>query len=155
MKLRRIALALFVLILPASLSAQPQVQTVAGWRIASGGTGDGGRFVRLSRNGRGYRLAHYLEFWRGNGGVAIAASFRRGACRSGDTDGIVPTVQALSRATFDIRLADYLRECPLPRGEAVALRRTLNAAWPHFLARARRALAATEAENRAIENYGR
>jgi len=155
MKLSRIALALFALILPGTLVAQPPVAAVAGWRIASGGTSDGGRFVRLSRNGRGYHLVHYLEFWRGNNGVAIAANFRRGACRSGDAEGMIPTEQALSRATFDMRLAGYLRECPLARGEAVALRRSLNAAWPRFLARARRALAATEAENRAIENYGR
>ena len=102
----------------------------------------------------GTEFEHYIEYWRGNGGVVISDTFRRGACRSGNSSAIVPHEQALSRETFDQRLADYLRECPLPRAETVALRRTLNAAWPRFLASARRARAAMDAENETIARHG-
>ena len=68
---------------------------------------------------------------------------------------IVPLDLGTSRRSFDQRLASYLRECPLPRAEAAALRRSLTRAWPRFLRQARRARAAMEAELRAIENYGR
>lgn len=138
----------------APANARMRSETVAGWRIASGGSGDGGHLVRLSRHGRGYSFEHVLEYWRGNGGVVMGASLRRGACRSGDASAIVPHELGLSRETFDQRLADYLRECPLPRAEAATLRRTLNAAWPTFLARAHRARAAIDAENEAIVRHG-
>jgi hypothetical protein len=148
-------LALFLLALPATpAAAQLRSESVAGWRIAYGGSGDGGHVVRLSRNGRGYRLSHELEFWRGNGGVVMGATFRRGRCRSGDAGVIVPFEQGLSRATFDMRLADYLRACPLPRAELAVLLRGLDRAWPRFLRRARRALAAIRAENEAIVRHG-
>jgi len=135
-------------------NARDRTETIAGWRIVSGGSRDGGYVARLVRHGRGYRFEHHLEFWRGNGGVVISATFRRGACRSGDASAIVPFEQGMSRATFDMRLADYLRECPLPRREASALRRTLNLAWPRFAAAARRALATMEAEIEAIIRHG-
>lgn len=135
-------------------NARTHSETVAGWRIAHGGSGDGGHVVRLSRRGRGYSFEHYLEYWRGNGGVVMGAAFRRGACRSGDASAIVPHELGLSRETFDQRLADYLRECPLPRAEAAALRRTLNAAWPRFLGAARHARATIDAENEAIVRHG-
>ena len=139
---------------PADAQTRTRTQIVAGWRIASGDSGDGGHAVWFSRRGRGYRLEHYLEFWRGNGGVVTSATFRRGACRSGDASAIVPFEQGMSRATFYSRLGNYLRECPLPRAEAAALRRSLNAAWPRFHAAARRAHAAMNAEIEAILRHG-
>ena len=134
--------------------AQSGAETIAGWRVEYGGSGDGGHMVRLVRRGRTYQLEHHLEYWRGNGGVAISASFRRGECRSGDGGGIIPSDQGMSRAAFDQRLADYLRECPLSPAEEAALRRTLNAAWPRFAARAAEARAAMEAEAEAIARHG-
>ena len=158
MNARRLSLPLFAvaaLALAASpVAAQNRSETVAGWRIGSGGSGDGGYVARLSRRGRGYSLEHRLEFWRGNGGVAISASFRRGDCRSGDAGGIVPFDEGMSRAAFDRRLADYLRECPLPRAEDAVLRRTLDLAWPRFAAAARRARSAMEAQIDAIVRHG-
>lgn len=145
---------LFSLLASDPAFARDRIERIAGWRVASGGTGDGGRFVSLSRRGPGYAFEHHLEFWRGNGGVVIGASFRRGACRSGDASAIVPTDQGLSRAMFDDRLAGYLRECPLPPAEADAFRRTLDVAWPRFIALADRARAETEAENEAIARHG-
>jgi hypothetical protein len=139
---------------PADAQTRIRTQSVAGWRIASGDSGDGGYAVWFSRRGRGYRLEQYLEFWRGNGGVATSATFRRGTCRSGDASAIVPFEQGLSRATFEMRLANYLREYPLPRAETVTLRRSLNAAWPRFFAAARRARAAMNAEIEAILRHG-
>lgn len=147
-------LAAAALLAPSPVEAQARRETIAGWRIETGGTGDGGHMVRLVRNGRGYRFEQYLEFWRGNGGVAASASFRRGACRSGDASAIVPFEQGMGRESFDRALADYLRECPLPRAEEARLRRTLNAAWPRFAARAAQALAAIQAENEAIVRHG-
>lgn len=140
---------------PSPASARTGALTVAGWRITHGGTDDGGYFAQLGRSRRSYRLVHYLEFWRGNGGVSVMATFERGACRSGDAVGIVPFDEGMSRGFLDARVADYLRECPIPRAEAVALRRSLNAAWPRFIAQARRERARMTAEIRAIENYGR
>jgi hypothetical protein len=154
---KRLAILFGIALLGAAAApagAQTRMQTVAGWRISLGGSGDGGHLVRLSRRGRGYRFEHFLEYWRGNGGVVMGASFRRGACSSGEAGAIVPHALGLSRATFDQRLADYLRECPLPRAERAALRRTLDAAWPRFLAFARRARAAMDAENEAIVRHG-
>ena len=144
----------FAVLAAEPASARDRVEHIAGWRLSAGGTGDGGRRVGLSRRGRGYRFEHHLEFWRGNGGVVIGASFRRGDCRSGDASAIVPFEQGMGRAMFDERLADYLRACPLPRAEADAFRRGLDAAWPCFAALAERARAETEAENEAIARHG-
>jgi len=109
----------------------------------------------MSRRGRGYRFTYYFEFWRGNGGVVVAGEFRRGACNGSDSGPIMPFAQGMSRAFMNGRLSGYLRACPLPRAEALALRRGANAAWPRFAALARRARAAMDAEDRAIMNYGR
>ena len=158
MNARRLSPPLLALAALAAASApgaaQNRSEAVAGWRIGSGGSGDGGYVARLSRRGRGYSLEHQLEFWRGNGGVAISAGFRRGACRSGDAGGIVPFDEGMSRASFDLRLADYLRECPLPRAEEAVLRRTLDLAWPRFAAAAHRARSAMAAEIDAIVRHG-
>ena len=140
---------------PASAQPRDRVETVAGWRITSGGSGDGGYMARLTRRTRGWSYSHSIEYWRGNGGVVMADEFRRGRCRSGDISAIVPFELGTSRASFDQRLASYLRECPLPRAEAAALRRSLARAWPRFLRQARSAEAAMLAELRTIENYGR
>ena len=131
---------------PSSVLARDRVETVAGWQISSGGSGDGGHVARLTRRGRGWFYLHEVEYWRGNGGVVLSDEFRRGRCRSGDASAIVPMELGTSRQTFDQRLADYLRECPLPRAEAAALRRSLARAWPVFLRHARRARAALDAE---------
>jgi hypothetical protein len=139
---------------PQAALAQPRTQNIAGWHITSGGSGDGGHEVRLTRRGPGYRYEHQLEYWHGNGGVVMVDTFRRGRCRSGDASAIVPVELGTSRATFDQRLTDYLRECPLPRAEASALRRSLVRAWPHFLRHARRARAAMEADSAAIARHG-
>jgi hypothetical protein len=149
----RLLLALSLLTPPAI--AQPRAETVAGWRITSGGSGDGGHAVRLTRRGPGYSYEHNLEYWHGNGGVVMGDEFRRGRCRSGDASAIVPLELGMSRETFDQRLTDYLRECPLSRAEEAALRRSLDRAWPRFLRHARRALAAMEADSAAIERHGR
>lgn len=148
------ALALLAPLAAPPAFAQRRAETIAGWHITSGGSGDGGHEVRLTRRGPGYRYEHQLEYWHGNGGVVIADSFRRGRCRSGDASAIVPVALGTSRTTFDQRLADYLRECPLPRAEAAALRRSLARAWPHLLRHARRARAAMEADSAAIARHG-
>ena len=151
----RLALPLLALLgLAAPADGRNRSEAVAGWRIVSGGSGDGGHVAGLSRRGRGWRLEHNLEFWRGNGGVVISAEFRRGDCRSGDSSAIVPIEQGMSRAMFDDRLADYLRACPLRPAEEAELRRTLRLAWPRFAARAAEALAAMEAELEAIARQG-
>lgn len=160
MTLRLASCLLLALALPGPLAAQDvlpgnRTQTIAGWRITSGGSGDGGYMVRLTRRTRGYAYTHYLEYWRGNGGVVIQDEFRRGRCRSGDASAILPFELGTSRTSFDQRLASYLRECPLPRARAAELRRSLARAWPHFLRQVRRQRAALDAELRAIENYGR
>lgn len=157
MTIRLAAAQLLALALLATSSAlaQTRTQTVAGWRITSGGSGDGGYMARLSRRTRAYAFAHYIEYWRGNGGVVMSDEFRRGACQSGDQSGIVPFPLATSRRTFDQRLSSYLRECPLPPAQAAELRRSLARAWPHFLRHVRRQRAALDAELRAIGNEGR
>lgn len=128
---------------------------VAGVRVESVAESDGGRLVRMRREGRDYSLEYSLEFWRGNGGVVVGATFRSGKCRSGDASGIQPTDEAMARATLDLRLGDYLRECPLAPARERRLRRSLDAAWPSFSALARQALSETVAENQAIADYGK
>jgi hypothetical protein len=128
---------------------------VAGVHIESIAESDGGYLVRMRRAGAGYRLDYSLEFWRGNGGVVVGATFRRGKCRSGDADVIQPTAESMARATLDFRIGEYLRECPLTRAREAELRRSLGLAWPSFSAFAEKALAATAAENQAIADYGK
>ena len=157
-RLHAAALSLALALSGASLLATPAAaadrrRTVAGWQVESVSEQDGGRLVRLSRRGRGWRFEHHLAFWRGNGGIVLGASFRGGDCRSGDADMTVGTATALSREGFDGRLADYLRECPLPEADAAALRRGIDAAWPLFTAWAWEAEAATEAEAAAVARY--
>jgi len=130
-------------------------ESVAGVRVEEVDQMVGGTLVRLSRRGRGYRIEYYLEFWRGNGGVVVGAEFRSGDCLSGDSSNIEPTDQAMTRADFDRRLADYLAECPLGAAREADLRRRLDAAWPTFSDFAQEALAAVEAEIQAIVDYGR
>ena len=129
--------------------------SVAGFRIAAIAESDGGRLIEMKRKGQGYRLEYYLEFWRGNGGVVVGATFRRGDCRSGDAGAIQPTDDAMTRNNLENHLGEYLRECPLSPAREAELRRRLDAAWPAFSALAEQALAATVAENVAIENYGK
>jgi hypothetical protein len=69
-------------------------RVVAGVRVDMVAESDGGRLVRMRRSGPGYRFDYSLEYWRGNGGLVVGATFRRGKCRSGEADGIVPTDQA-------------------------------------------------------------
>ena len=130
-------------------------RTIASVKVEAIAESDGGRLVRLRRKGAGYAFEYYLEFWRGNGGVVTGATFRRGKCRSGDAGAIEPTENAMSKRGLDDSLDDYLRECPLGREREAELKRSLDAAWPVFSALAERALAETEAENLAIENYGK
>lgn len=152
-----------ILWLPAPSDAQPldpdsrivSSETVAGVRIESIAESDGGLLVRMGKKGPGFSFEYSLEYWRGNGGVVTGSTFRRGTCRSGDAGGIQPTEQAMARTTFESRLGDYLRECPLPPARERALRRSLESAWPAFSKLAGQALAATIAENQAIENYGK
>jgi len=144
-----------LLALAAPADARETSQAVAGWRIRDVHESDGGHLVILSRRGAGWRFAYQLNFWRGNGGVYVGATFSAGACNSGDAEMLRPPEAALARASLEAWLADYLGECPLPAAEEARLRRTLDAAWPVFAARAAEAEAAIEAENRAIENYGR
>ena len=157
MRLRPRAAWLLLTVLASPLAAQivERRATIAGVRIEEVDQEDGGTLVRLARRGQGYRFEYHLEFWRGNGGVVVGASFRRGDCRSGDSSTIQPTDEAMTRANLDRRLADYLRECPLGRSGEAALSRQLDAAWPTFSAWANAALAAVEAENQAIADYGR
>lgn len=129
-------------------------ESVGGLRIESIAESDGGTLVRMKRKGKGYRFEYYLEFWRGNGGVVVGALFRAGECRSGEAGGLQPTEDAMRRANLDGKLADYLRECPLAPAREAELRRRLDSAWPRFSALAEKALAAIEAENEAIANYG-
>ena len=130
-------------------------ESVAGVRIEEIDEMDGGTMVRLARRGRGYRFEYSLEFWRGNGGVVVGAGFRSADCRSGESDSIQPTDEAMTRASLDRRLADYLAECPLGAAREAELRRRLDAAWPTFSAWAQDALDALEAEIQAIVDYGR
>lgn len=130
-------------------------RTIDGTRVEAIAESDGGRLVRMVRGGRGYRFEYLLEYWRGNGGVVVGATFRRGECRSGDASVIQPTEDAMARSTLDFRIGEYLRECPLGPAAERALRKSLDAAWPAFSAMANEARAATEAENQAIADYGK
>ena len=156
MRIRLTKCLLLALALPTSLAAQPiqppdRAETVAGWRISSGGSGDGGYEARLERRGRGWSFSHLIEYWRGNGGVSVHDEFR-GNCRYGTgEDGILPYWTATSRARLDRQLTTYMRECPLPRAEAAALRASLARAWPHFLRHVIRQRAALDAEFRWME----
>lgn len=152
---RRLLLILVASSPLAPPSATARTETVAGWRIWSGPSGDGGDDVRLTRRGRGYVIDRLLDYWHGNSGVSSHDEYRRGGCASGGEDGILPFWTATSRARFERQLAAYLRDCPLPAAEAAALRRSLARAWPVYMRHVRRARAAMDAENRAIENYGR
>lgn len=130
-------------------------RTIASVTIEAIAESDGGRLVRMRRKGARYAFEYHLEYWRGNGGVVVGAAFRSGKCRSGEADAIVPYEQGMARAMLDSRLGDYLRECPLPPARQAELRRSLDAAWPAFLALAEDARAAIDAENQAIADYGK
>ncbi|HEY5721076.1 MAG TPA: hypothetical protein VIT45_02015 [Allosphingosinicella sp.] len=130
-------------------------RTIASTHVEVIAESDGGRLVRLRRKGAGYAFEYYLEYWRGNGGVVVGATFRRGKCRSGDASAIRPTEDAMARTTLDFRIGEYLRECPLARAREAELRRSLDSAWPAFSALAEQARAETEAENQAIADHGK
>lgn len=130
-------------------------ESVAGWRVRMIAENDGGQLVTLSRRASGWRFEYTLNFWRGNGGIYVGSTLRRGSCRSGDAEMLRPVEDALARASLDGWIADYLRECPLSAASEADLRRTLDAAWPLFARRAQEATAAMEAENEAIANHGR
>jgi hypothetical protein len=130
-------------------------RTVASARVEAIAESDGGRLVRIRRKGVGYAFEYHLEFWRGNGGVVLGATFRHGKCRSGDADLIQPTKDAMAKAMLDFRIGEYLRECPLAAAREAELRRSLDAAWPEFSKLAEEARAATEAESQSIADYGR
>ena len=152
-----------LLLLEASVSVQRldpdsrfvSSKSVAGVRVESIAESDGGLLVRMRRKGRGHSFEYSLEYWRGNGGVVVGATFRRGECRSGDADIIQPAEDAMARATLDFRLSEYLRECPLAPPRERELRQSLAAAWPAFSRLAEAAWAATNAENQAIADYGK
>jgi len=146
-----IALALLL----AAAAPGDRHQVAAGWHVDSASEHDGGTLITISRRGPGWRFAYHLNFWRGNGGVYVGAEFSVGRCRSGDAEMLRPAEDAFARSSADGWLNDYIRECPLPAAREAELRRSLDAAWPTFLARANEANDAMEAEDEAIANYGR
>lgn len=150
-----LAFALLAPLTAPPAAARDRVQIIAGWRVVSGPSGDGGHAVRLTRRTRLWAFDQQIEYWHGNGGVSMQGEFRRGSCGSAGESGIVPWAHATSRRWFDRQLAAYLSECPLPRREAAALRASLARAWPAWQRQVRRARAAMDADARAIENYGR
>lgn len=159
-RLRATALALcFVASVAASsLLASPAAdrrRTVDGWRVEAVSEGDGGRIVRMSRRGRGWRFEYHLAFWHGRGGgIMIGAHVRSGRCSTGEADILQEPNAAISRDNLEALLQSYLAECPLSASQATLLRRSLDAAWPLFAGWAREAQAATLAEAAAIESYG-
>jgi len=160
MRLRLLGAIGAALLLAAAAPRDPDSRLIARRTIASAqieaiAESDGGRLVRIRRKGIGYGFEYSLEYWRGNGGVVVGATFRSGKCRSGDSGAIQPTGEAMARDALFLRLDGYLRECPLPPAREGELRRSLDAAWPAFSALAERALAETRAENAAIADYGK
>lgn len=139
---------------PASAQARDRVENIAGWRVSSGDSGDGGYDARLERRGRGWSFSHLIEYWRGNNGVSVHDEFH-GNCRYGaGENGIIRFWEGVSRPRFDRQLASYLRSCPLPRAEAAAMRRSLDRAWPVFMRHARRQRAGMDAELARIARGG-
>jgi hypothetical protein len=146
--------ALFLL----AASLQPDDERVirqralAGWTVADIAESDGGRLVRMHRSANGFRLQFHIAFWRGNAARIQGTLLERGDCTGGDE--IDPGLRPQERYVRE-RFVAHLSDCAASAGEARTALRGFAEAYALAARWADEAEAATDAERRAVADYGR
>lgn len=140
----------------ALLAAQPfdpppdRRRAVGDWLVEHVGEEDGGRIVRMSREGEGFELSHRSAHWRGNRHPYRGGSVRWHGCSRGGEEG---QADALTAAEVRALLSDWLAECDASPGEAGALLDGFERAFALTVEWNGDAQMATEAEVQAIIDY--
>jgi hypothetical protein len=144
-------LLLAALVQPADERVMRQ-RTVAGWLVADIAESDGGRLVRMHRRAGGIRLQFHIAFWRGNARRIQATLIERSDCTDGDEvdPDLLPQDRTI-RALFE----RHLSTCAATPAEARAALSGFAQAHAFAARWADEAEAATNAERRAIADYGR
>ena len=127
-------------------------RAVAGWQVAYIAESDGGRLIRMHRRANGIRLQFHIAFWRGNAARIQGTLIERSDCTDGDE--VDPSLRPQDRhvrALFERHLATCAATPAQARAalSGFAQAHALAARW------ADEAEAATDAERRAIADYGR
>ncbi|HYJ53223.1 MAG TPA: hypothetical protein VEW04_08620 [Allosphingosinicella sp.] len=144
-------LFLAALVQPADERVMRQ-RAVAGWLVADIAESDGGRLVRMHRSANGFRLQFHIAFWRGNAARIQGTLLEHGDCTDGDeVDPELRPQERHVRAQF----AAHLATCAASPPEARLALRGFAEAYAVAAAWADEAEAATDAERRAIADYGR
>jgi hypothetical protein len=145
-------------LLLALAAAQPgderviRQRPVAGWQIEDIAESDGGRLIRMHRRANGIRLQFHIAFWRGNAARMQGTLLERSDCTNGDE--IDPGLRPQERYVRE-RFAAHLADCAASAGEARVALQGFAQAYALAARWADEAEAATDAENRAIADYGR
>ena len=140
----------------AILAAQPfdpppdRRRAVGDWLVEHVAEEDGGRVVRMTREGEGFALSYHSSHWRGNHHPYRGGEISWHGCSSGGEEG---QAEALPAAAVRALLTRWLAECEASPGEARALLEGFERAFALAVAWNRDAQAATDAEVQAIIDY--
>lgn len=141
----------------ALIAAQPfdpppdRRRAVGDWLVEHVAEEDGGRIVRMTREGDGFQLSYHSSHWRGNHHPYRGGEISWHGCSSGGEEG---EAEALPAAAVRGLLTRWLAECDASPGEARALLDGFELAFALTVEWNRDAQAATEAEVQAILDYG-
>lgn len=141
------------------LAAQPFAEVedrrraVGDWLVEHVGEEDGGRLVRMTREGEDHNIEYRIGFWHGNPGPVLGGTVMRfnGLCGDYESpaDGRVATAAAV-RA----ELAAQLAQCGVADAAAAATLEGFERAYALVAAWAGEAEAASAAHGQAIADYG-
>ena len=141
------------------LAAQPFAEVedrrraVGDWLVEHVGEEDGGRLVRMTREGDDHNVEYRIGYWRGNPGPVRGGTVMRlnGVC--GDYESPVDPAP-LPAAAVRAELADRLAACGVADAQAAATLQGLERAYALVAAWAEEAAAVTAAEAEAVADYG-
>ncbi len=141
------------------LAAQPFAEVedrrraVGDWLVEHVGEEDGGRLVRMTREGDDHNVEYRIGFWRGNAGPVRGGTVMRlnGVC--GDYESPVDPAPLPAEAVR-AELADRLAACGVAGAQAAATLQGLERAYALVTEWAEAAAAVTAAEAEAVADYG-
>jgi hypothetical protein len=140
----------------ALVAAQPfdpppdRRRAVGDWLVEHVAEEDGGRIVRMTREGEGFQLVYRTSHWRGNHHPYRSGEISWHGCSRGGEES---EAEALPAPAVRALLTDWLGQCDASPGEARALLEGFERAFALSVAWNEDAQAATEAEVQAIVDY--
>ena len=153
--------ALLLAAAAGGLYAQPfapavdQRRAVGDWLVEHVGEDDGGRLVRMTREGDDHNVEYRIGFWHGNPGPVRGGTVMRMNSMCGEYESPAESGPAAPPPTA-VRgeLVDRLARCGVSDEAAAATLQGFERAYALLSAWAEEAAAVTSAEAQAIADYG-